>query len=322
MKVLTIVVCAYNMENYLADCLDSFIVPQMDKLEVLIMNDGSKDRTEEIANEYSTKYPDTFKTINKENGGWGSNINMSVDLATGKYFKEVDADDYVDPKVLENLITRLSETDVDLYVTDHVYCYADGHTRENKPDWAEYAGKTLKQSEVKEFYFPLWDACIKTDIVKANHKEIPTNTLYTDNLVVMHAIPFVETMSFDEGVLYHYRLGRDGQSMDENSLFKHYPDLLKVWKETVDYYSDLPGEKKENIHVIAKMEYTYRIFMDYLIRLYSKDKKQMVKSMKEMDEILKRVDFLYKKMWKTKKILLLRTTGYRGASIINHYNNK
>ena len=310
------------MENYLAECLNSFIVPQMDKLEVLIMNDGSKDRTEEIAKEYSQKYPDTFITVTKENGGWGSNINLAVNMATGKYFKEVDADDYVDKEVLEKLIYNLSNTDVDMYVTNHVYCYADGNVRENNPDWAEYSGGTYNQSEVKVFYFPVWDACIKTDIIRENHKDLPSNTLYTDNLVVMHAIPFVETMTFDKDVLYHYRLGRDGQSMDENSLFKHYPDLLKVWRESVDYYLELPIEKQSNIHVIAKMEYTYRIFMDYLIRLYAKDKKQIIGAMKEMDKELKRVDFLYKKMWKTKKILLLRNTGYRGASIINHHFNK
>ena len=95
-KLLTISIAAYNVEQYLKKCLDSFIEPSiMSQLEVLIVNDGSKDSTLEIAREYEKKYPDTFKAIDKPNGGHGSTINTAIENATGKYFKVIDSDDCV-----------------------------------------------------------------------------------------------------------------------------------------------------------------------------------------------------------------------------------
>ena len=98
MKVLTVSIAAYNVEDYLKKCLDSFVDegnPLMNAVEVIIVSDGSKDNTVSIAKEYQEKYPDTFVLIDKENGGYGSTINASLKKATGKYFKLVDGDDWV-----------------------------------------------------------------------------------------------------------------------------------------------------------------------------------------------------------------------------------
>lgn len=87
-KVITIVIPTYNMEKYLSNCLESFIYDkQTNDIEVLIVNDGSKDNSINIANEYAKKYPNIFKVIEKENGGHGSTINAGLKVATGKYFK-------------------------------------------------------------------------------------------------------------------------------------------------------------------------------------------------------------------------------------------
>ena len=315
MKVLTVAICAYNMENYLAECLDSFLVNGAEKLEVLIMNDGSKDRTEEIAKDYETRYPDTFVLVNKENGGWGSNLNLAIQKATGKYFKEVDADDWVSKDVLEEIIADLEQADVDLYISDHTYWNGE-ESSSRVADWKPYAGSTREMKDVKEFYFPIWDAAFRTELVKEIYTDLPTHVLYTDTLLVQYLIPFMETVHFKGKSLYNYRLGRDGQSMNINSLFNHYKDLLRVWHESVEFYLKLPKDKQDNIHTIAKMEYTYKIFMDYLVRVYKMDKPVIRQAMKDMDDDLKRIDFLYKKEGEAKRIKLLRSTGYRGASLI------
>lgn len=103
-KILTISIAAYNVEKYLPKTLESLVIPEiMDQLEVLIINDGSQDKTGQIAEEYVVKYPATFYLVNKENGGWGSTVNTSAQLATGKYYKLLDGDDFFNAEALKNL---------------------------------------------------------------------------------------------------------------------------------------------------------------------------------------------------------------------------
>ena len=96
-KILTITVPSYNVEKFLENTLDSFVDERvLDAIEVLVVDDGSKDRTAEIGKGYEAKYPGTFRVISKENGGHGSTINRGIKEARGKYFKVVDGDDWVD----------------------------------------------------------------------------------------------------------------------------------------------------------------------------------------------------------------------------------
>ena len=94
------------MEKYLDKCLTSLIVSddKMPLLEVLVINDGSKDRSSEIAHSYEQKYPQTFRVIDKENGNYGSCINRGLKEATGKYVKVLDADDWFDTNNLSNVM--------------------------------------------------------------------------------------------------------------------------------------------------------------------------------------------------------------------------
>lgn len=88
-KLITIVIPTYNMEKYLDKCLTSLIVPDeyMELLEVLVVNDGSKDNSSAIAHRYEDKYPQTFRVIDKENGNYGSYVNRGLKEAAGKYIK-------------------------------------------------------------------------------------------------------------------------------------------------------------------------------------------------------------------------------------------
>ena len=132
MKVLSIVIPAYNAEKYLSRCLDSFInIKNLNDLEVLIVNDGSKDNTENIAKEYCEKYPDSIRLINKENGNVGSVYNESIKHCTAKYYKELDADDWVDSDGLEKLIDYLKNSDVDIVLNDYDIVDEHGNVTHN-----------------------------------------------------------------------------------------------------------------------------------------------------------------------------------------------
>ena len=95
-KILTVIIPTYNMEELLPRCLDSFLIKDkklMQQVEVLVVNDGSKDNSSSIAHRYEKLYPHTFRVIDKENGNYGSCVNRGLQEATGKYVKVLDADD-------------------------------------------------------------------------------------------------------------------------------------------------------------------------------------------------------------------------------------
>ena len=119
-KVLSICIPSYNMEKYLNRCVDSMLVEEvLDQLEIIIVNDGSKDGTLAIANDYKQRYPQSVVVIDKPNGHYGSCINASLKVATGKYFRTVDADDWVDSKALVEFVHTLSKIDVDCVCTKY-----------------------------------------------------------------------------------------------------------------------------------------------------------------------------------------------------------
>ena len=115
-KLLSIVVPTYNMEKYLPRCLDSLLLSEdeMSKMEVLVINDGSRDSSLQIAQEYENLYPQTFRVIDKENGNYVSCVNRGLQEASGKYIKILDADDSFSNEVFDDFISYLKQEDVDL----------------------------------------------------------------------------------------------------------------------------------------------------------------------------------------------------------------
>lgn len=103
MKV-SIIVPVYNVENYLAQCLDSLVRQTLRDIEILVINDGSKDHSEDIIREFAKKYPEKIKPFNKENGGLSDARNFGIDRATGDYIGFVDSDDYVTENMFEEML--------------------------------------------------------------------------------------------------------------------------------------------------------------------------------------------------------------------------
>lgn len=95
-KQISIIIPTYNMEKYIGQCLDSLLIPEFDEVEILVVNDGYKDRSSEIAHSYANRYPDSIRVIDKSNGNYGSCINAALPVATGRYVKILDADDSFD----------------------------------------------------------------------------------------------------------------------------------------------------------------------------------------------------------------------------------
>ncbi len=125
MKLLTFAIPCYNSQDYMEHCIDS-ILPGGDDVEILIIDDGSKDRTAEIADAYEAKYPGIVRAIHQENGGHGEAVNAGIRNATGLFFKVVDSDDWVDEEAYKQILKKLKEfaggpTTLDMMLANYVY---------------------------------------------------------------------------------------------------------------------------------------------------------------------------------------------------------
>ena len=128
------------MEALLGRCLDSFILDQeyMDKLQILVVNDGSHDNSSKIGHEYETKYPNTFKVIDKPNGNYGSCVNAALKVASGKYFRICDADDKYDNANLKGYLSYLEKATADIVLSSYYVLSYKSDIEKNKSDIENY----------------------------------------------------------------------------------------------------------------------------------------------------------------------------------------
>lgn len=218
MKTLSISVAAYNMEKLIRQNLDSFVnSPVADDIEVLVINDGSKDSTAEIVKEYEEKYPDTVRLITQENAGPGSTVNRGIENATGRYFRMVDADDWVSED-FEKYVNALKNTDADMVITN--YTCVDDKTGEQlfcKIQGID-AGKVFDFDDVCENLFLEMHAVTwRTDILKNNGIRV-FNGFYTDMQYLLLPSPYINTVLYVDTNVYMYRVSLSGQSMAAPSM--------------------------------------------------------------------------------------------------------
>lgn len=274
-KLLSVVVPSYNASKYLDFNLQSFLMPSVpEKLEVIIVDDGSTDDTAQIADAYHEKYPNTIKAVHKENGGHGSGINAGLRAATGKYFKVVDADDWVDHEALERLLCYIAsvnvadaDTDIDtaqvradakaraqnkaVFVPDVIYNnYYWRLTDEAKsPDkydrkvefaepfsGVEYHKVYDFESIADRCYIKMHNMTIRTDILREHQIHIDEHCYYVDMEYILYSMPYVETIAFLPEFLYQYQIGRQGQSMDPVKMQRNAAQYDRVLASIYAYY--------------------------------------------------------------------------------------
>lgn len=235
-KVLTVSVAAYNVEAYLAEALDSCITRGLEGLEVIVVNDGSKDGSLQIAREYEKKHPDLFRVVDKENGGYGSTVNTSLALARGKYFRYLDGDDWFDGDGLDGLLNRLAFADVDAVYSPVVRVFTETGT-ENREDCFAFLGSedmVLPIEELPSGAAPL--ACAmtyRTGLLREIAFSMSERLFYSDTEFAVEPLIAAENILITHGALYRYRIGREGQSISLEGRTRHYPDALRVVKGIV-----------------------------------------------------------------------------------------
>lgn len=289
MKILTIVVPSYNVEKYLEKTLDSFVLKYgMEKLEVLIVNDGSLDNTAEIAHRYVEQYPETFFLINKENGGHGSTVNVGIEKACGKYFRIVDGDDWVDAFALQRMIENLEKIDVDLVLTNfRTYNMDTDEEKEFSYDKVEY-NKVLSPKEVLQsgVTLPMTSVCYRTDILKQNNIKLQEGIYYVDEEYNVMPFAYTQTIYFMDIILYNYRIGNVNQSINMKNQVLRVEHKLKVAKRLVSFVESVQMNEDNKEYCYRKVQGV--ITSIYLVMMiYAQDRKKANEIVKEVEAFVK-----------------------------------
>lgn len=320
-KVLSVIIAAYNVEAYLENTLRSCVLEDhqlQEDYEIIVVNDGSRDGTSDIARKYVEQYPKVFRVIDKTNGGYGSVINEGIKNATGKYFKLLDGDDWYSTEALAEFIQYLKNCDSDMVLTNYVMV----HEGSGKRDVFQCNGiKSCERLPAEELLkltrsLAMHGICYKTEILQKLPMPITENCFYTDTEYVIYGAAYVKTIIYYPIDLYQYRIGREGQSVSVEGLVKHIGDLERVIKDIDSFYDVL--QKEENRELVNyRIALTYRVYVTYLLLLPgSKERLQKIKVFdREIEE--KYPDRF--RLMENKKIRILRSTKYKAYRLCRLY---
>lgn len=247
-KILTVAVPAYNAERYLDKGLPSFLCgPLEDKLDVIVVDDGSTDGTAQIADGYAARYPHIFRVIHKVNGGHGSGINIAVAKAAGKYFRVVDADDWVRTENMEHYLRELEQADADVVLTPFHTVDMSSGKRCRYALVQAVSGKTYTPDELLPImskaapWFCIHSIAYRTDFLQGTGLRFSEGIFYEDTEYAL--LPFagaakIRTLDID---IYEYMIGNVSQSVSVQSFCKRFAQLETVFLRILSYYARHKG---------------------------------------------------------------------------------
>jgi len=231
-KLLSIIVPTYNMEQYLCKCLNSLIIPDnilFKKLEVLVINDGSSDSSSKIAHSFENKYSDVFKVIDKNNAHYGSCINVGISIATGKYIKVLDADDYFCTDYLCQFISEIAFIEADLIISDMITIGPKGNIlSQEKLSIQEHT--KISFDGLVQIYKSIshHNITYRTDLLRNQYYHQTENVAYSDIEWVIKPMISINSAYYIPVCLYSYILGREGQSMSKDARKKSLDSIQTV----------------------------------------------------------------------------------------------
>ena len=325
-KTLTFVVPAYNMTEYLERCVESLIASKRnDDIEVLIVDDGSSDGTLEMAQKFEARYPSIVRAIHQANKGHGGAVNTGIAAASGMYVKVVDADDWVGPESLEQVMAVLREEadstePIDMLVTNYVY---DKVGKRNKHvvnfRHAMKAGARLAWNDLGHFglaeYILMHALTYRTAVVRESGMQLPEHTFYVDFIYAYQPFPWVKTMKYLDTPFYHYFIGRDGQSVQTDVMIRRVDQLRLVnqcmVRATPERDTVPDGLYRYMIHFLAIESSVASVFM-----ILSRDPENYEKKKDMWDDIKAYSPTIYKDVRKKAMSRALNLRGSIGRFVI------
>ncbi len=260
MKLLTVAIPCYNSAEYMSHAIET-LLSGGDEMEIIIVNDGSTDNTQKIAEEFQVKYPNIIRVINQENGGHGEAVNTGLAYATGLYFKVVDSDDWVNEKALEQVKETLKNLiadgkSPDLFLANYVYEKVDAKKKKViNYNWALPKEQIFTWDDMMHFKqsqnILMHSTIYRTKLLKACGIQLPKHTFYVDNIFVYQPLPYVKTLYYMDVNLYRYFIGRSDQSVNEQVMIRRIDQQLKITKIMIESHnlSQVKSNKLRNYMV-------------------------------------------------------------------------
>ena len=242
-KLLSVAVPCFNSQDYMEHCVQT-LLSGGDEMEIIIVDDGSRDATAEIAERLQAEYPEVVRAIHQENKGHGGAVMTGLRNANGMFFKVVDSDDWVDETALRTVLDRLRQfaaagQSVDLVVSNYIYDKVnEGRRRVIRYRRAFPKGRILSWDDVGRFH--KWENLLmhaliyRTEVLRASNMELPEHTFYVDNLYCTVPLVQVKTLYYIDVDLYHYYIGRDGQSVQQGTMIRRIDQQIWVNKLMID----------------------------------------------------------------------------------------
>jgi glycosyltransferase involved in cell wall biosynthesis len=242
MKLLSFAIPCYNSEAYMKNCIES-ILPGGEDVEIIIVDDGSKDGTAKIADAYAKEYPTIVKAVHQENGGHGEAVNTGIANATGLYFKVVDSDDWVDPLAYRQILDKLKElvaagTSVDMFLANYVYEKEGAKHKKVMRQTGFPKDQVFTWNDIRHFYkghYILMHSVIyRTKLLRDCGLRLPKHTFYVDNIYVYKPLPDVHSIYYMDVDFYRYYIGRADQSVNEKVMISRIDQQIKVNKIMIE----------------------------------------------------------------------------------------
>lgn len=274
--ILSVIIPAYNVEKYLWNGVMTLInVKNANKLEILVINDGSTDSTLDVALglDKMINNPSIFRVINKENGGHGSTINRGIKEARGKYIKIVDGDDTVDSLQFEKLIDILENEDTDIILND----YMEDIALENKLNYKciYFFMKEGYQYNFDElcydgYGFDEWGPILscstyKAEMLRNANFKLSEKCFYVDMELNTYISIACSTIKYYPMYVYRYLQGRPNQSITKKSYMKNYKNHEHVTLRIIN----ILYENKEKITPVRERYITNKLILKMVIAQYN-----------------------------------------------------
>lgn len=297
MKYISFAIPCYNSQDYMAHAIES-ILPGGEDVEIIIVNDGSKDDTLKIAREYEGKYPDIVRVVDKENGGHGDAVTAGLTHASGSYFKVVDSDDWVDEEALLKILSAVkgfvdADSKVDMLISNYVYEKV-GMTHKKVIHYRNVLpqNQVFRWDDIGSFhldqYILMHSVIYRTKLLVECGLELPKHTFYVDNIYVYKPLPSVRTLYYMDVDFYRYFIGRDDQSVNERVMISRIDQQIRVNKIMVDAFDlwKIPDRKLRH-YMFNYLEIITVISTIMLIRSGTEEnlekKRELWKYIKEKD---------------------------------------
>ena len=243
MPKVSVIVPVYNVEKYITRCLTSLINQTLDDLEIILVNDGSQDNSEQIIRQFKRKHNNIIY-VTKENGGLSSARNFGLIYATGEYVAFLDSDDYADRTTYQKMYEKAKATNSDYVECDFIWQYSDrqkidtGYRYKDKKEMFEKARVVA------------WNKLIKRDIIINNKLEFPVGLYYEDVEFFYKLLPYVNNFAFVEEPLIYYVQREDSIVNKQGAKTKQ---IFMVLDNVIEYY------RKINLYneYEPQIEYTY-----------------------------------------------------------------